>query len=971
MNTQKQLNQIINELPIELQGQVIIWFQRLQEKYPSMTLQDIKRKEDLIALIKLIACSDFVSGIFIKHWEYYVNKINQNFFSEPLNLEQLNLLFSFSKKNNISEKTFLTKIRKIRNQCLIHILWRDLVSMCELDETLFNLSLLAENSIVSAAQYATDLHELDYGYITNKDKKIAINILAMGKLGGSELNFSSDVDLIFLYSANGYSNGVNSIAAQEYFSRLASKIVYLLNENTSEGFVYRVDTRLRPFGESGSLVISYEAFENYLIKHGRAWERYAYVKARLIFCGQQKNEENNIVHSIVAPFVFRKYLDYGILESLRGIKSMIESEVTKKNLVEDIKLGPGGIREIEFIVQSIQLIRGGNCPLLRQPQLKNALNQAIKEHDLGDKVGRQLYIAYCFFRKLENYIQCIKDQQTHKMPNNTIDRSRLMTMMNYKKWHHLVSDHQQHKNFVSEQFSEIVFPQQDSSFDELTQKFKYMMQHNASQIEWNEILSNVSQNLPREFSQILVTFLSYLNQQKIDKITYQRFEELIPNVLLNLIKTDKPVITLERLISIFYQILRRSAYIAFLNENPIALKRLIELSAKSKYLTEMIARTPLLLDEMLNPSKDNIEKLNERLSQNFFIDSQLNIEEQANEISLIQRNTIFNIAIKDLDGNIPIMKVSDKLTQIAELTINSILKLAYQEFISKYGEPEYILNGVKKKANFGIIAYGKLGGIELSYGSDLDLVFIHDSEGDNQFTNGKSSIDNNLFFSRLSQKLILLLTTQTNTGALYEIDTRLRPSGKSGLLITSINAFNNYQKNTAWVWEHQALLRSRIVAGNNKITETFNKIRQDILMHSIDRKNLKNEVLKMRLKMRGQLDKSKNDNFDLKNGLGGINDIEFLVQYLVLLNANCKQKLIFFTDNIRQLEALYAANIITSEQQNKLREIYKNFRRKMHLLNLDGKPNIIHQRDFLSEKKIVINIWNDIFKNNNKLNTHA
>jgi glutamate-ammonia-ligase adenylyltransferase len=307
------------------------------------------------------------------------------------------------------------------------------------------------------------------------------------------------------------------------------------------------------------------------------------------------------------------------------------------------------------------------------------------------------------------------------------------------------------------------------------------------------------------------------------------------------------------------------------------------------------------------------------------------------------------------------MKVSDKLTQIAELTINSILKSVYQEFILKYGEPEYILNGVKKKANFGIVAYGKLGGLELSYGSDLDLVFLHDSEGDDQFTNGKSSIDNDIFFSRLSQKLILLLTTQTNTGALYNIDTRLRPSGNSGLLISSIKAFDNYQRDKAWVWEHQALLRSRIVAGSTEIIETYNKIRREVLMYSIDHANLKNEVLKMRIRMRGQLDKSNDDTFDLKNGVGGIGDIEFLVQYLVLLYARRESGLIFFTDNIRQLDALSVASIITSEQKNKLQEIYKNFRRKIHLLNLNGKSNIIHKKDFHSEREVVINIWNDYF----------
>ena len=962
MEDQNKIDKILQDLPMELHEQILIWLSRLQEQNSLVQAQSIKDTKDFASLVKLIACSEFAANTFLQYWDWFAAQINLQKFNSPLDRERLTILFSQLDKKNITEDLYLKKIRQIRNQCLVHILWRDIVCECDLSETLSALSQLAEYAIISAAKYATTLIESRYGFIPFEEDKMPINVLAMGKLGGSELNFSSDVDLIFLYPQNAISNGKDNLSADEYFSKVARKIVSLLNENLDDGFVYRVDTRLRPFGESGSLVYSHAAFENYLLKHGRAWERYAYVKARLIFPDNQVNKRNTIIHSVVKPFVYRKYLDYGILESLRELKLMIAKEVLRKNLFEDIKLGPGGIREIEFIVQSIQLIRGGNSPLLRQTELKNALDQAVKEHDLDYKIGQQLYLAYCFLRRFENYVQCIRDQQTHKIPYSTLDKTRVALMLRHERWANVLAEFAEHKAFVSQQFAEIVFRgQDDDSDDGLTNDLKAMIKNNVPQDEWVEIFSNNGMRQPSFFAQKFSEFLVYLKHQKLDKVTFQRLEQLLPNILSILVTNKNSLVTLERVITILYEVLRRSAYIAFLNENRAALERLIFFCEKSIYLTEMIARTPLLLDEILNPSEDDLEELSDELSKKITGNACEGIEKQTERISQFQRNAIFHLAIADLDGNIPIMKVSDKLTRIAEITINNALKLAYQELTAKFGEPEFSINNARRKANFGVIAYGKLGGFELSYGSDLDLVFLHNSEGEQQVTNAKNSIGNDIFFARLAQKLIFLLTTQTVTGALYDIDTRLRPSGKSGLLITSINSFQDYQEKTAWTWEHQALLRSRLVAGDSEIKNAFDQIRKKVLRYSVKQESLRGNVLSMRKKMRLQLDKTNKNYFDLKNGSGGIGDIEFLVQFLILTYAKDEPQLIFFTDNIRQLDALFSSNFISEEHQIALQEIYKAYRKEIHLLSLDGGTKMISAKSFDANINTVTNIWEQYF----------
>lgn len=958
MNDQDKLNRYLQIFPVELHDQFLNYISLLEQQYAPNELIPSCNDQYISSVIKLLICSEYAAKSAIDNWEWFIDQINQKKFNNPINEKILKNLFSQIDKAGITDLIFNKNIRRIRNRCLLHILWRDIICGCDLSETLSSLSLLADYCITSATRYASTVIESRYGFIPFQGSKMSINILAMGKLGGNELNFSSDVDLIFLYPENGQSNGKDKLSSDEYFLRIARKIVSILNDNLEDGFVYRVDTRLRPFGDSGHLVHSYAAFENYLMNHGRAWERYAYVKARLVIVGKEIKQTNSIIDSVIKPFVFRKYLDYGILESLRELKQIISKEVLRKKLSEDIKLGPGGIREIEFIVQSIQIIRGGNSPLLRQPGLKQALDQAIKERDLDQKMGEKLYLAYIFLRRLENYIQCIKDQQTHKIPKSKERQLQLALMMGYKCWEEVISDHIKHKEFISEQFSAIVFRGQgEAQSYKLTHEFKYLIKNDSSHEEWREILIKKGALETNNLSKVIFDFLSFLKLQKIDKTTQQRLEQLLPQIISIVIKHQQPDLILERIVIILYQVLRRSAYIAFLNENNAALIRLIFFCERSIYLTEMIARAPLLLDEILNPSEDDLEEISRELTKNIQVKCNEGAENKIELISRFQQNAIFHLAIADLDGNIPIMKVSDKLTRVAEITISQALKLAYQELSIKFGEPEYSIDGRRRKANFGVVAYGKLGGLELSYGSDLDLVFLHDSEGEKQITNSKNSIGNDIFFSRLAQKLIFLLTTQTATGALYDIDTRLRPSGKSGLLISSINAFKNYQKNTAWTWEHQALLRSRLVAGNEEIKNSFELIRLEVLTQSIKQKSLRNDVLSMREKMRSQLDQSSTREFDLKNGAGGIGDIEFIVQFLVLSYAQFHPELVTYTDNIRQLDALYSCDLISNQHQIMLQDIYKIYRKKVHLLSLDKGSNLVDIEIFVTEIKTVTDIW--------------
>jgi len=943
----------VDALPDELRDGTSVWFDRLLETHPGVEPGD----KTIDTLVRLVACSEFAANTLLREWPWFVGQQNTiNDASDPSEVQQV---------RDSEEEIEVAKeqLRRIRYRCMLSILWREVAGIATLDETLSSLSNLAEQTLDAAAGFAArKLHER-FGVVRDEQgKPVSIVILGMGKLGGAELNFSSDIDLIFLFPSGADSDGHKRLAAQEYFTRLSRYIVALVDEVTADGFAFRIDTRLRPFGESGPPIVSFAALESYLLQHGRSWERYAYVKARIVGPQPELAVSDELYDHLISPFVYRRYLDFGIFESLREMQALIAAEVKRRELANNIKLGPGGIREIEFIVQSLQLVRGGSQPELQDRKLLRVLPKLVGRYGLHDAEAESLREAYRFFRRLENFIQAIRDQQTHELPTGAIDRARLCLAMRYADWSALLADLNLHRDHVTQQFETIAFRERVATEDNrLQHRLAEAWEGSADVAAWTALLVDEGFSNAEGTAERLVAFLNAPGTQQIDSVARRRLQQFMPDLLLLIRKSKQPVTALARILAVVEKILRRSAYLALLNENSRVMAYLVDLCERSSYIAEQISRYPILLDELLDPSvhskvvsKDELDaELNHRLEHCSTEDT----EEQVSVLGQFQRANLFRVAVSDFTGNLPIMKVSDSLTEIAETILSHALRIAWQEMTDKYGVPEYVVDGDRRPAGFGIIAYGKLGGLEMSYGSDLDIVFLNDSQGTEQKTGGRQSIDNTMFFTRLVRRLVHFLTTQTGSGLLYEVDMRLRPDGQSGLLVSSVDAFERYQEENAWTWEHQALLRARPVAGSDKIAQEFERIRANTLSLRVHRDKLRADVISMRQRMREKLDRSDTDHFDLKQGAGGIGDIEFAVQYLVLANADKHPSVFYYSDNIRQLEALAAAGCISERTSSRLQEIYRVFRLRLHHLILDEQEPLLGKHDFADERRFVSDMW--------------
>lgn len=952
------VDKVINALPAALRAPASRWFERLQE-----TPGAVPPPEDSVStLVRAVAASEFAGRELLRNWDWFVAR-HDTLASAPDSGQLRDFVGGLADCDDLGAAK--QRIRQFRQRFMLQVLWRELAGEVSLDDTLRALSDLADALLDVAAGIASRQMEQRFGVVRDESgEEVRIVILGMGKLGGRELNFSSDIDLIFLYPGGNDSDGGKCLSAQEYFTRVSRHIIALIDETTTDGFAFRIDTRLRPFGDSGPPVVSFAALESYLLKHGRDWERYAYVKARIVGPSPLDAVAEELYRNLIEPFVYRRYVDYGVFESLREMHALIAAEVRRRELADNIKLGPGGIREIEFIVQSLQLVRGGRDKELRARELQPMLKSLSENRGLSRAAAADLLKAYEFLRRLENFIQAIRDQQTHELPGNEADRQRLCLAMRVRDWGALVSELERHRSNVSRQFNEIALRGHDgATTDTRSTLLAELWAGNADPSGWQGCFENEgipdSGNLGRR----LAKFAGMKAAQQLDESSRRRLLRFLPRMIEALAGYPHPTVTLERMLSILESVLRRSAYLSLLNENEAALKRLLGLISKSEYLADQIARYPLLLDELLDAraharplTKDYLgASLDQQLARSPGADS----EETTAILGRFQRATMFNVAVADFSGALPIMKVSDGLTWLAETVLERALGIAWGDIAGKHGQPCYQLDGERCVAGFGIVGYGKLGGLELSYGSDLDLVFLHDSRGERQITDGDKPIDNPVFFSRLVRRLVHLLTTQTGTGALYEIDTRLRPDGRSGVLVTSTDAFERYQEENAWTWEHQALLRARSVAGSERIAREFERIRHDTLMHRVRRESLRDDVIKMRRRMRSELDRSSDACFDLKHGAGGIGDIEFLVQFLVLDNAERFPAVIEFSDNIRQLDALAGSGCLDAAVAAELQDAYRAYRLAVHHLVLDEQPPIVAPGEFIAERKRVGAVWEE------------
>jgi len=949
------LESCIADLPEKLQPGVVVWFERLAGQ------GDVVPEEYLAPVARLLACSEFAGRVLLRDFSWFIENV-AGFCDLPDLASAATDIGDIAERD--AEVTLVkSRIRKTRNRQMLRILWREVQQQADLDETLQQLSLLADQLLAVATQYAQAQMQPRFGRVRNTaGDEVPLVILGMGKLGGRELNFSSDIDIIFCYSEDGETDGSRTLSAHEYFARLSRQIIALIDEVTVDGFAFRIDTRLRPFGDSGPPVVSFAALESYLLQHGRDWERYAYVKARIVGLQPPADIADDIQSNLIRPFVYRRYLDYGVFESVREMQGLIAAEVRRRELANNVKLGPGGIREAEFIVQALQLVRGGSEPELQSSELQTVVPLLVSARGLSASDAGAILLAYRFLRRVENFIQAIRDEQTHDLPEGEVDRERLRFAMAYADWPSLLAELDKQRNAISDQFDAIAV-RGKSEARPASQNFSQLWKSHATEEQWTEALRDATGEDAVAVAEKVIAFASSATAQKVDTVSRGRLRRFMPELIERVVASERPLSALPRALAVTEGILRRSAYLALLNENPHALSRLVDLCARSQYIADQIARYPVLLDELLDPRiySEGVTKadLAEELQQKLAAEGASDSEERMRMIAQFQRAAMFRIAVGDFNGTLPIMKVSDGLTWLAEVVLDEALQVAWDDLVQRHGVPRYRQGGIEYEAGFGIIGYGKLGGLELSYGSDLDIVFLHDSKGDSQLTDGEKPLVNTVFFGRLVRRLVHFLTTQTGSGELYEIDTRLRPDGTSGLLVTSTDAFERYQEENAWTWEHQALLRARAVAGSERIAAQFERIRTETLSRRVRRDKLRDDVIGMRKKMRKKLDCSDATTFDLKNGIGGIGDIEFLVQFIVLQEAGERPAVLFFSDNIRQLDALVAAGIIHKEVGERLQRIYRRYRLYVHRRVLDGRKARSAADEFVSEREFVTAIWRD------------
>jgi glutamate-ammonia-ligase adenylyltransferase len=898
---------------------------------------------------RVVVVSDFVLGALVRHPQLLSARLADDASLDP---ESLNARLGLAAAD---EGHAMAALRRTRVVEMARIAWRDLAGVAGLEATLADVSLLAECLIEAALEFAAASLEPRLGRprAANGDE-LPLLVLGMGKLGGAELNFSSDVDLVFLYP-DGAVDGSVPLEPESYYLRLGQLLIKLLDQRTEDGFAYRVDMRLRPFGGSGPLAIGLASFEAYLMEHGRDWERYAYVKARLL-TGVQFAAD--VFDYVLTPFVYRRYLDYGVFEALRQMKRLIAQEVARKDLAENIKLGPGGIREIEFIVQAFQIVRGGRRPELRARSLLTVLPLLAGDRQLPSSTVAALATAYRYLRTVENRIQAMNDAQTHELPSSEEERARLAYALHEPSWAAFHERLRHQRATVEAEFQRVAWEAEGSGRRELDPLLVAWQTGDVAALLAGTPLAGDEHALD------LVKDLRHGGlYQRMDEVGRQRLAAVMVRTLHALEESPAALKSFERVLPVLRAVGRRSAYLALLNENPPALDRLLRLVTDSAWLARQIAEQQMLLDELLDarvfdtpPSREELATLLERTTEGV---APADVEAMLDAIRVFQRTAIFRIAAADRLGSLPLMKVSDRLTDTAELVLDYSLRAAWQELTAKHGKPR--CGPPPRDAGFAVIGYGKPAGLELGYGSDLDLVFLHDSSGDQQETDGVPPLDNERFFGRLVQRLIHFLSVQTSSGRLYEVDTRLRPSGRSGLLVTSLEGFRHYQTEDAWVWEHQALLRSRALAGSPEVCRAFETVRRDVLVSHVDRAKLKGEVAKMRRRMRDELSLADAGSFDIKQDPGGIADIEFLVDYWVLAHSREYPELVEFPDNIRQLEALARVGLVPEELCLRLKDAYLALRRRVHELALDEGGRVVPEQELAAVRDFVIGVWRDVF----------
>jgi glutamate-ammonia-ligase adenylyltransferase len=896
-------------------------------------------------LQKTLHASQYAEQVLSLHQATLEHDYAIDQFQQSLSTAQIQQLVYDHLVNIQDENTWMKVLRILRARLMFRWIWQDANQLTNVVKLTRELSDFADACIVAAKDFARIPLLAKHGEPMGYNGKLQdLIVIGMGKLGAQELNLSSDIDLIFAFDEQGESNGRKCIDVQQFCILWGQKLIYLLDHITADGFVFRVDMRLRPWGDGSALAISHVALEKYLSQHGREWERYAWIKARIITGGQ----DGDSLLDMTRPFVFRKYVDYTAFEAMREMKAMIEREVARRNIADDIKLGAGGIREVEFIVQVFQLIYGGAKLELQDRQCLVSLKHLGEAGLLDHQSVEDLEDAYLFLRRVEHAIQALNDQQTQSLPTEPELRQRIIDTLGFDDWDAFIDFLNQKRSKVTFQFEHLI---KEKGLDSPIESFSQL----ESQL--NEILDSNAQNLIHEF------WYGHAIK-KLPAKAVQRLKEFWPHLVEAVLQSNSPQVALMRLMPLVESVMRRTVYLVMLIESKGALQRLVKMATVSPWICEELTHYPVLLDEFLSmdfelPRRDYLEDSLRQQLLRIEIDQ---VEDQMRVLRLFKKSNVLTVAASDVLAESPLMKVSDALTDIAEVSVIATLNLAYQTVAKRHGYPvdaEGLRCSLDHMA-YAVIGYGKVGGIELGYGSDLDLVFIHymDEQAD---TDGQKAISGFEFAMRVAQKFMSLMTTQTLDGRVYEIDTRLRPSGEAGLLVTSLKAFEQYQLKSAWLWEHQAIVRARSIAGEQSLRAKFEELRCRVLTLPREEGTVRKEVLNMRQKMKDHLGSSKDQKkdgiFHLKQDAGGIVDIEFMAQYVVLAWSGTNPDLAHYSDNVRILEDAAKAGCLSSDDVSALIQAYLSERAESHRLALANHNMQVSAADWHDTREVVCKLW--------------
>ena len=896
-------------------------------------------------LQKTLHASQYAEQVLANHESLLQQDYAIDQFLKPLSADYIHQLVISTLQDIQDETLWMKTLRILRARLMFRWIWQDANQLTDVVTLTQELSDFADICVQAAKDFARIPLVAKHGEPMGYNGKVQdLIVVAMGKHGAQELNLSSDIDLIFAFDEQGETNGRKCIEVQQFCILWGQKLIYLLDHITADGFVFRVDMRLRPWGDGSALAISHVALEKYLSQHGREWERYAWIKARIITGGQEGNE----LLQMTRPFVFRKYVDYTAFEAMREMKAMIEREVQRRNIEDNIKLGAGGIREVEFIVQVFQLIYGGSKLELQDRQCLVSLRHLGEAELLEPQAVLDLEDAYLFLRRVEHAIQALNDQQSQALPTEPELRARISDTLGFADWDSFMQTLNEKRAKVIYQFEHLIKENEPDSLLE-----------NYSQLEkqLDAVLDDQAKNLVHEFWYGHAT-------KKLTAKALQRLKTFWPHLIEAVLQSENPQMALMRLMPLVESVLRRSVYLVMLIESKGALQRLVKMATVSPWICEELTQYPVLLDEFLSmdfelPKRSDLE---DSLRQQLLRIELDEVEDLMRVLRLFKKSNVLTVAASDVLAESHLMKVSDALTDIAEVTANAALQLAYQMIVKKHGYPldsEGQRCGLEHNA-FAIIGYGKVGGIELGYGSDLDVVFIHnmDEQAD---TDGIKPISGFEFAMRVARKFVSLMTTQTLDGRVYDVDTRLRPSGDAGLLVTSLRAFEQYQLKSAWLWEHQALVRARSIAGDQDLRDKFEVLRCKILTQPRDEAYVRSEVLKMRQKMKDHLGSSKEQKkdgiFHLKQDAGGIVDIEFMAQYAVLAWSGSNPDLAHYSDNVRILEDAAKTGCLSSDDATALIQAYLRERAESHRLALANQSMQVNAADWYDTREVVCKLW--------------